>query len=270
MKQRTEALPLRRKIRRLGGGILRRMPVVRRLVFASTDYRILTREEAIVAQRSSGGWLRGITARRQQRAYDALLGQMRAGDVRVDLNVAAEAVRATGVANPAILEVGCGGGYYTAVFETLLQMPFDYTGIDYSAAMVEVARNTFPDRRFETADATALPFEDGAFDIGFNGVSLLHILDFREAVAELRRVSRSHCIYHSVPVFADRPTTYLGKFAYGSPVVEVVFNRAELLDLFDANGLDVVQRWDSVPYDVHPATPEHSACETYLLRVRDT
>ncbi len=59
----------------------------------------------------------------------------------------------------------------------------------------------------------------------------MHIVDYAEAIREAARVAAHNCIFHSVPVFADHPTTFLQKYAYGAPVVEVVFAEAELLSL---------------------------------------
>jgi ubiquinone/menaquinone biosynthesis C-methylase UbiE len=259
---------LKRRLRRMVGRVLRATPYIQRYFLSSADYRILTREQALAAQEASGGWLRAMTARRQQKAYEQLLGQMHAGQPRIDLAVAAEAVRATGLVHPSLLEVGCGGGYYSDVLATLVEGGVDYVGVDYSGAMIDTARAAFPGTRFEHGDATALAFADGSFDIVMNGVSLMHILDFEAAIAESRRVARHFCIYSTVPVFEKRATTYLGKHAYGAPVVEAIFNRAQLFGLFDRVGLDLVRTWLSIEYDVHPATQEHSMCETYLLKVR--
>jgi len=258
---------LKRRLRRLAGRVLRAMPVVRRWFVASASYRILTREGAIAAQRNAGGWLRSVTAQRQQRAFEQLVAGMQAGAPRIDLKVAAEAVTATGLRRPSLLEIGCGGGYYSEILEAMVAGGVDYTGIDYSAAMVETARAAFPRQRFETGDATALRFGDASFDIVFNGASLMHILDYPAAIAEGARVARKYCIYHSLPIYDDRGTTYLRKHAYGAPVVEVVVNRTELYGLFERGGLRLIRAWPSVPYDVHPATPEHSSCETFLLAV---
>ena len=43
------------------------------------------------------------------------------------MKVAAEAVAATGIPNPRVLEVGCGSGYYSEVFATLLKEGVRYT-----------------------------------------------------------------------------------------------------------------------------------------------
>lgn len=251
--------------RRLAGKTVREIPWLRRQLFASVDYAVLSPEEAV--RQRSGGWGLRLTAKRQQRAYEGLLEQMRAGAPRVDLAIAAEAVRASGIECPSVLEVGCGGGYYSEVFEHLLGGGFDYLGVDNSPAMVSLARRRYPTRGFDLADGCDLGLPAASFDVVFNGVSLMHILSYEEAIAESRRVARSHCIYHSVPLFDRRPTTYLRKYAYGGLVVEIIFNRSELMRCFARNGLSLVRSWPSIPYDIYPITPEHSHCETFLMRI---
>lgn len=252
-------------LRQAAKAVVRRVPWLRRQLFASTDYAVLTPEQARRLQLS--GWSSARTAARQDKAYTALLRAMHAGEPRVDLKVAADVIRHTGIEKPSILEIGCGSGYYFEVFSTMLNRPFEYVGIDYSASMIEAARARYPGVRFEIADACRLPFEDASFGIVFNGVCLMHILDFEAAIAEARRVARSFCVFHSVPLFQQRKTTYLSKYAYGAPVVEIVFNRKELLATMDRHGLELVASWPSIDYDVYPVTGEHSFCETLLLRL---
>ncbi|MCP6757053.1 class I SAM-dependent methyltransferase, partial [Klebsiella pneumoniae] len=77
----------------------------------------------------------------------------------------------------------------------------------------------YPAGAFGVADATRLPYPDRAFDIVFNGVSLMHIIDYAAAIREAARVSSGFCIFHSVPMFdGDQATTFLQKYAYGAPV----------------------------------------------------
>lgn len=232
----------------------------------SSDYEILTAEEA-AAPGDGDGWHDPSVAEWQDRAYRGLLAEMHAGRPRNDLQVAADAVRLTGLADPTVLEIGSGSGYYSEVLSHLLGHPVRYTGLDYSPAMIDLARTRYPTPTFVVGDAAALPFADAAFDVVINGAALMHMLRYREAIAESRRVSRGWCVLHTVPVLARRPTTYLRKRAYGRPTVEVVFNEEELHDLFHANGLALHRTFDSVPYDLAPVLGEPTASRTYLCQV---
>jgi len=165
-----------------------------------------------------------------------------------------------------VLEVGCGNGYYSEVFAHFLGDRVAYAGVDYSEAMISRALTAYPGGDFKVGDATALNCADSSFDIVYNGVSLLHILDYERAVAESRRVAREACVFHTVPVFRERPTAYLHKYAYGGSVVEIVFNRFDLLACFSRQGLIVDRTWLGIPYDVSHVAGERSFTETFLCR----
>lgn len=248
--------------RRLVGKAIRSVPWLRRQWDVSCDYRVIAETE--LGGVSARGWLSPFTAWRQDRTYGALLDEMRQGRPRADLTVAAETIDMLGLPRASLLEIGCGSGYYSEILRALARTPIAYTGVDFSPAMVARARQRYPGGDFRQMDGTALAFEDGAFDIAFNGVSLMHIPDWRKAVRESRRVARAACIYHSVPVFSARPTLHLSKYAYGAPVTETVFNRAELVQCFADNGLTVRESWQGLSYDVFDVAGEHSFAETFL------
>lgn len=262
-------MKLPRIVRQVGKRIVKATPILRRHVLASTDYRVFSGiEEARSAMASPSGWLAERTVKRQERAYQGLLADAKRGEPRLDFKVAAKAVAATGIAHPRLLEVGCGSGYYSEVFATLLPGSVQYTGIDYSGAMIARARAHYPSTAFEVGDATRLPHADGAFDIVFNGVSLLHILDYQAAVREAARVASRYCIFHTVPVHEYR-TMFLRKYAYGAPVAEIIFDKRELMSLCGNAGLHLEREWACIPYDVYDATGHHSTTETYLFSKRD-
>jgi SAM-dependent methyltransferase len=259
-------MKLPRIVRQIAKRVVAATPVLRRHILPSADYRLLRGpEEARAAAASSGGWMSARTVHRQERAYQGLIAAMKRGEPRVDFRVAAESVVATGIVTPRLLEVGCGSGYYSEVFATLVPGGVNYTGIDYSQAMIARARAHYPSSAFEVADATRLPWPDRAFDVVFNGVSLMHIIDYPLAIREAARVAARYCVFHSVPVFPDNPTMFLGKYAYGAPVVEAVFGKPELLDLCRDAGLRLVREWPCIPYDVHDVAGRHSATETWLF-----
>jgi SAM-dependent methyltransferase len=262
-------MKLPRLIKQIGKRVVQATPILRRHILTSTDYQVLGgADDARQAQESSPGWLAARTVARQERAYVDLIAAMKRGEPRLDFTVAAEAVAATGMAKPGLIEIGCGSGYYSDVFATLLPGGVTYTGIDYSAAMIERARLQYPAVQFDVADATRLPYPDARFDIAFNGVSLMHIVDYAAAIREMARVGSRYCILHTVPVFDDYRTTYLRKYAYGAPVIEIVFGRAELISLCNGAGLHLERTWPCIPYDVSGFTGHRSTTETYLLSKR--
>lgn len=215
---------------------------------ASQGYRLISGEQARAI--AADGWQFEDVAHAQARAYEHLIAQMKAGQPRHDLALAAALVRSLPVPSPRLLEVGCGSGYYSEVFQHLLPQGVQYTGIDYSQAMIDLARQRYPATAFQVADATRLPFPDRAFDIVFNGVSLMHVLDYEAAIREARRVAARYVIFHTAVLRQAGPPRYLLKQAYGRPVVEVILSEAELRLLLAKYGLYVAASAESIPYDL--------------------
>ena len=86
-----------------------------------------------------------------------------------------------------ILEVGCGAG---AVLSLLRDTRANLAGVDYSAPHIEIARAALPEMEFHVAEATALPFPDGAFDAAFSYGVFLYFRDLDYASAVLREMLR--------------------------------------------------------------------------------
>jgi ubiquinone/menaquinone biosynthesis C-methylase UbiE len=87
------------------------------------------------------------------------------------------------------LDVGCGTGIY-AVW--LAGQGLDVTGLDRDPQMLAAARAKAPRIRFLEGDATALPFEQGEFDLAL-AVTVFSFLDREQrcrAAGELLRVVR--------------------------------------------------------------------------------
>jgi ubiquinone/menaquinone biosynthesis C-methylase UbiE len=230
----------------------------------SAGYKVLEEGE----RPALNGWQDAAVAERQHQAFMPLLQELRSGHPRLDFVVAAQAVSASKLTNPLLVEVGCGSGYYSEALPSLLARPITYLGVDYSECMTGLARRLYPAVPFVTADACRLPFEENCCDILLSGTSLMHIADYRTAIAESVRVSRSWCIFHTVPVMSERPTTLLTKEAYGEEVIEVIFNRSEMETMFDEYGLVPEAVFESIPYDVSAVVGERTWTLTYLCRKR--
>lgn len=84
-----------------------------------------------------------------------------------------------------LLDVACGPGLVAAA---AIRRGAVATGIDFSSAMIEVARRLCPAAEFHEADALALPFADESFDVAISNLGVHHTPDPDRALAEMARV----------------------------------------------------------------------------------
>jgi SAM-dependent methyltransferase len=117
--------------------------------------------------------------------YDSGLGPM------IFVDYAADLARRAAVCSPArVLETAAGTGIVTRQLRDFLPPGVHVTATDLNAPMLEVARMKFkPGEKvtFQPADATALPFSDGAFD---TVVCQFGVMFFPEKETSYREVYR--------------------------------------------------------------------------------
>ena len=104
----------------------------------------------------------------------------------------------------ATLDVGCGEGRVGA---ELQRLGHKIVGVDSSPRMVELARERHD---AIVADAAALPFDDGAFDLVIAYMSLMNMDDMERGVREASRVLESggrfcFAVLHPLWAAADWP-----------------------------------------------------------------
>lgn len=93
-----------------------------------------------------------------------------------------------------LLDVGCGPGTITVDLAAMVA-PGEVVAVDSAAGILEEARVTAAGRgvgtiTFEEADALALPYADGRFDVVHAHQVLQHLGDPVAALGEMRRVCR--------------------------------------------------------------------------------
>jgi SAM-dependent methyltransferase len=91
------------------------------------------------------------------------------------------------VAGLRVLDAGCGMAYGSALLREAGAM--EVVGVDVAAAVLDAVRDDMPDGvQLLQGDVTALPFDDGAFDVVVCFELIEHVEQQDRALAELRRV----------------------------------------------------------------------------------
>ncbi|MFH1575908.1 MAG: class I SAM-dependent methyltransferase [Candidatus Nealsonbacteria bacterium] len=87
-----------------------------------------------------------------------------------------------------VLDLGCGNGRLLPIFKDI---DINYTGVDNSEKLIEIAKKTYPNAAFLVADALHLPFPPNHFDKIYS-VAVLHHIPSEELrlkfLKEARRV----------------------------------------------------------------------------------
>ena len=155
------------------------------------------------------------------------------------------------------LDVGCGTG---ALAFVLAEHVGEVVGVDEREAYVEAARdNAPPGCTFAVADATALPFPYGDFDLVGCARVLHHVRRPELVVSELARVTRPGGRILVIDQLGDVDpirSMELDRFErVRDPTHSRLLPDADIRGYLDANDLTVVANDDR---------PEHRDVETYL------
>jgi SAM-dependent methyltransferase len=196
-------------------------------------------------------WTARDVARRQRELVDRQLAEMREGSPPRHFAVAAEVLewlrdnRSVGIVT--LLDAGCGSGYYAEIFDHCVPGFVEYTGLDFSAGMLEVAREYYPHIRFIVSDLRAMKaVEDRAYDVVLSGAALMHIRDWRQALDEMARAADRWLVLHRTWVHPDAEETAISVGdAYGRAVWYITFSEQELLALLAEMGWQLIHELPS-------------------------
>jgi ubiquinone/menaquinone biosynthesis C-methylase UbiE len=116
------------------------------------------------------------------------------------------------IAGQPVLDIGIGAGRTTAYLKPVAG---SYVGIDISAAMLQQAKQRFPDADLRLGDVRKLDFPDQSFSFvmfSFNGIDYIKPEERITALREIRRVLRPGGCFvfssHNRHVQGDRPPPF--------------------------------------------------------------
>lgn len=111
----------------------------------------------------SEAWKDSSLPRQQGKIVDLQLERLRNGIVDPVFAALIKTLGEIEESEFSMLDAACASGYYGEVMRSA-NPGVDYTGTDYSEAMVEEAKRRYPDGDFRVENACDLSFPDGSFD----------------------------------------------------------------------------------------------------------
>ena len=236
--------------------------------FVSTDYIALQgRDAALQGQHLRQSWQDQALPARQRELVERQLQQYRQGAAVDVFDVFIQSLKSLPNLSPGmtLLEIGCSSGFYCEVLE-VAGLPLSYSGCDYSSAFIDMARQHYPVKTFTVEDATCLERLDQSIDIVVSGCCLLHIPEYRQAVAETARVARSYAVFHRTPVVWGQDEKWYRKKAYGIETVEIHFNELNFLELLQSSGLALIATYTLNEQNDASDGSRGQAVRTYVCR----
>jgi SAM-dependent methyltransferase len=215
--------------------------------------------EAITPAMTSA-WQDPSIPAKQRSLVQQELAEMHRGQPPVVFQALAELMEPLLDEGDTVLEVGCASGYYAEIIEYLTNKRIAYTGVDYSEALIAMARQCYPKARFDVADGAAMPYDDRQFRWVISSCVLLHTPNYLDQIRETCRVAGQYVIAHRTPVCRTRPTQYFKKFAYGVETVELLFNEQAFVEAFQSFGFTLVR---GQPYGGDPGLDRYDV--SYLF-----
>ncbi|HJQ75041.1 MAG TPA: class I SAM-dependent methyltransferase [Gaiellaceae bacterium] len=149
-----------------------------------------------------------------------------------------------------LLDFGCGVGHYSELLERRFPGRFEYTGCDYSEAMVEAARGQWVDRRFVTNDLFANTLDLGAFDLVVAGALVDVTEDYERALDVLLGSEAPYVLLHRQQLTTGASRAEVVPGYSGQTTYRSYLNSADLERIAAGHGRSILASFD-VQDDIH-------------------
>ncbi len=199
----------------------------------------------------------------QRRVIDVQLENLRNEVIDPVYLTFIKALRSVKLKTFSFLDVGCASGYYSEVLKLLDRRKISYTGCDYSAAMIECAKQHYPDVEFSVQDVTSLTYPSNAFDVVMASGVLHYVADYRQALVHILRVARQYAIFHRLPLTTEPENAYNENSQYSIVTARAYFSKTNILREITGHGFALVHEMD-----VYRADSLLGRCRRFLRGTR--
>lgn len=177
----------------------------------------------------------------QRELVQGELEQMYKGNTPILFDVLVKLLNPILRKNSEVVEIGCSSGYYSEVIEYLAVKKIKYSGIDYSEAFINMAKEYYPKHNFILANAEDLPINENSAEIIISAGVLSHSLKYAEQISSLVKAASEHIIIHRLPICKNRATHYNKKKLYNTEILDIRFSADEINAIFKLYGLEIVK-----------------------------
>jgi SAM-dependent methyltransferase len=234
---------------------------------AACNSRGRARESGVASRDGEAGQMRKTSVDREHwaRVASAWIAWARSPNHDVFWAYRKSLVDFIGPGDGKALDVGCGEG---RVSRELKALGYQVTASDVVAEMIEAAVTATSAHHYAVADAAALPFSDGSFDLVVAYNMLMDVEDVLGTLKEIRRVMRSNgeLVVSLVHPFRDR-----GDFASAEPDAPFIvrgsyFGRQRFEGSEQRSGLRMNFAGWSQPLEAYAAALEEAGLAITSLR----
>ena len=149
-----------------------------------------------------------------------------------------------------LLDFGCGVGHYSELLERRFPGRFEYTGCDFSEAMVQAARSEWGDRRFVTNDLFANTLDLGSFDLVVASALVDITEDYQRALDVLLGSAAPYILLHRQQLTEGASRVEVVPGYAGQTTYRSYLNRADLERIAASHGRSILASFD-VQEDIH-------------------
>ena len=158
------------------------------------------------------------------------------------------------------VDVGCAaGGSFSFCLEA--NPVLNYTGIDVSKSLIELARSIYPEATFLNYDGHALPFSDNHFDLVFSLGVLHHLHHWQSLIKQMVKCSKKYTVFDlrlTNRNTLNNPTKYYQKVSFDNhwdnktAISYIVVNFHEFIKFIKENFGNDGSRIESYGYFAKP------------------